>query len=88
MVPVLQELLEEAVAVHAQGPTNTLHTAKVGLAGPLHIEGHPVPHTAQEGDPRVILVEDLQGNQRCWASSPEDLRPGRQTPEAMRPPLP
>lgn len=51
MVPVLQELLEEAVAVHAQGPTDTLNTAKIGLAGPLHIESHPVPHTAQEGDP-------------------------------------
>lgn len=51
MVPVLQELLEEAVSVHAQRPTDTLHTAEVGLAGPLHVEGHPVPHAAQEGDP-------------------------------------
>ena len=51
VVPVLQELLKEAVTVHAQGPADALHTAKVGLASPLHIEGHPVPHTAQEGDP-------------------------------------
>ena len=59
VVPVLHELMEEGVPVHPQGPADALDTAEVGLAGPLDVEGHPVSHTAQEGDPRLILVQDL-----------------------------
>ena len=62
VIPGLTELLQQGGAVPAQGATDTLHTAKVGLAGPLHVEGHPVTNTAQEGDPRVILIQDLKGN--------------------------
>lgn len=51
MVPGLQEALEQGVSVHPQGATDTLDTSKVGLAGSLDVEGHPVAHTAEEGDP-------------------------------------
>jgi len=51
IVPVLKELVQQGVSVHSQRPADTLNTAKVGLASPLNVEGHPVPNTAQEGDP-------------------------------------
>lgn len=60
MVPGLQELLEERVAVHSQRSTDALHTSKVRLAGPLYVERHPIPDTAQKGDPGVILVQNLK----------------------------
>lgn len=60
VVPGLQELLEEGVAVHTQRATDALNTAKVGLTSALHIESHPVAHTTQERYPRVILVQDLK----------------------------
>lgn len=60
VVPGLQEALEQRVPVHSQRPADTLNASKVGLAGPLNVEGHPVPHTAEEGDPRVVLVKDLK----------------------------
>lgn len=56
IVPVLDELVQDGVPVHSQRPADALHTTKVGLAGPLNVEGHPVPHTAQEGDPGLVLV--------------------------------
>lgn len=62
IVPVLKELMQEGVPVHSQRPTDALHATKVGLASPLNVEGHPVPYTAQEGDPRLVLVQDLGRN--------------------------
>uniref|UniRef100_A0A8C2TVR5 Uncharacterized protein n=1 Tax=Coturnix japonica TaxID=93934 RepID=A0A8C2TVR5_COTJA len=59
VVPVLQELLQQRIAVHSQRSTDALYTAEIGLAGSFYIKCHPVSHTAQEGDPRVILVQDL-----------------------------
>lgn len=60
IVPGLQELMQEGVSVHSQRPTDALHTAKVGLARSLDVEGHPVAHTAQKGDPRLIFVQNLE----------------------------
>lgn len=60
MVPGLQELLEERVAIHSKRSTDALHTSKVRLTGPLHVESHPVTDTAQEGDPGVVLVQNLK----------------------------
>lgn len=60
VVPGLQEALEQGAPVHAQRAADTLHASEVGLAGPLDVEGHPVAHAAEEGDPRVVLVEDLE----------------------------
>lgn len=60
MVPGLQEALEQGVPVHPQRAADTLNASKVGLAGPFNVEGHPVPHAAEEGDPRIVLVKDLE----------------------------
>jgi len=60
MVPGLQEALEQRVPIHPQRSADTLDAPKVGLAGPLDVEGHPVPHAAEEGDPGVVLVKDLE----------------------------
>lgn len=51
VIPGLQESLEQGVPVHPQWATDALDTSKVGLAGSLDIEGHPVPDAAEEGDP-------------------------------------
>lgn len=56
IIPVFEKLIQERVPVHSQRPADALHTAKVGLAGPLYVEGHPVTDAAQEGDPRLVLV--------------------------------
>lgn len=61
IVPVLQKLMEKRVPVHSQWAADTLHTAEVGLAGSLNVKGHPVAHAAQEGHPRFIFVQNLQG---------------------------
>lgn len=61
IVPVFQKLMEQRVSVHSQRATDTLHTAEVGLAGSLNVKGHPVTHAAQEGHPRFIFVQNLQG---------------------------
>lgn len=60
VVPGLQEALQQGVPVHPQGAADALDAAEVGLAGPLDVEGHPVAYAAEEGDPRVVLVEDLE----------------------------
>ncbi|PWA33084.1 hypothetical protein CCH79_00013072 [Gambusia affinis] len=62
VVPGLQEALQQGVPVHPQGAADALDAAEVGLAGSLDVEGHPVAHAAQERDPRVVLVEDLEGD--------------------------
>ena len=66
VVPGLQEALEQRVPIHPQRATDTLDASKVGLAGPLDVEGHPVAHAAEEGDPGVVLVKDLEDRKmRC-----------------------
>lgn len=56
IIPVFQKLVQERVPVHSQRPADALHATKVGLAGPLYVEGHPVSDAAQEGDPRLVFV--------------------------------
>lgn len=70
MVPGFQEALEQGVPVHPQRAADTLDTSKVRLAGALNIECHPVAHTAEERNPRVILVEDLE-DRKVWRNDSE-----------------
>lgn len=60
IIPVFQKHVQEGVPIHSQRPADALHATKVGLAGPLYVEGHPVSDAAQEGDPRLVFVQDLQ----------------------------
>ncbi len=61
IVPVLQELMKQGVPVHPQGPADTLNAPEIWLASSFDVESHPISHTAEEGDPRFIFVQNLEG---------------------------